>query len=60
MNRREFIAALMTAAVASPVVPVLAVETKLPEKTVEEIEVEFAAEIEAMIDDGTVTLILTN
>lgn len=60
MNRREFIAAVMTAAVASPLVPALAVEAKVPVKTVEEIEAEFATEIEAMTDDGTVTLILTN
>lgn len=60
MNRREFIAALMTAAVASPVVPVLAVEAKLPVKTVEEIEAEFAAQTQKMLADGTITFVLTN
>ena len=40
MNRRELIAAMMTATVASPLVPVLAGETELPVKTVEEIEAE--------------------
>jgi hypothetical protein len=60
MNRREFIAALTTATVASRLVPALAVETELPLKTVEEINAEFAAHTQKMIDDGTVTLILTN
>jgi hypothetical protein len=60
MNRRELIAAMMTATVASPLVPVLAGETELPVKTVEEIEAEFAAEIKRMLADGTITVILTN
>ena len=60
MNRREFIAAMVTATVASPLVPSLAVETELPVKTVEEIEAEFAAQTQKMIDDGTITIILTN
>ena len=60
MNRREFIAAMMTVTVASPLVPAMAVETELPVKTVEEIEAEFAAETQKMIDDGDITVILTN
>ena len=60
MDRKEVIAALTTATVASPLVPVLAGESELPALTVEEIEAEFAAQTQKMIDDGTVTLILTN
>lgn len=60
MNRREFIAALTTATVALPLILVLAVEQELPVKTVEEVEAEFAAETQRMIDDGEITVILTN
>ena len=60
MNRREFIAALTTATVASPMIPAMAVETEMPVKTVEEIDAEFAAQTQKMIDDGTITVILTN
>ncbi len=60
MNRREFIAALTTASVASPLVPALAVEQELPVKTLDEIDAEFAAQTQKMIDDGEITVILTN
>jgi hypothetical protein len=60
MNRREFIAALATATVAAPILPALAVEDEVPVKTLDEINAEFAAHTQKMIDDGTVTLILTN
>ena len=60
MDRKEVLAAMMTATVASPLVPVLAGETELPVKTVDEIDAGCAAQTQKMIDDGTVTLILTN
>ena len=60
MNRREFITALTTATVASPLVPALAVEQELPVKTLDEINAEFAAETKRMIDEGEITVILTN
>jgi hypothetical protein len=58
MNRREFIAALTTATVASPLVPALAVEAEVKVMTVEEIEAVFAAQLQKMPDGGTI--ILTN
>ena len=60
MNRREFIAALTTATVVSPILPALAVEAEVPVMTAEEIETEFAAHTQKMIDDGTITFMLTN
>lgn len=60
MNRREFIAALTTATVASPLLPAMAVEAEVPVMTAEEIEAEFAAHTQRMIDEGEITVILTN
>lgn len=60
MNRREFIAALTTASVASSLVPALAVEAEVSVMTAEEIEAEFAAHTQKMTDDGTITFVLTN
>ena len=57
MNRREFIAALTTATVASPLVPALAVESVL---TIDEFEASIAAQTEEMIADGTISIVLTN
>ena len=50
----------MTATVVSPMLPAMAVEAEVPVLTAEEIKAEFAAHTQKMIDDGTITLILTN
>lgn len=60
MNRREFIAALATATVATPLVPALAVKPELPLKTLNEINTEFAAQTQRMMADGTNTVVATN
>ena len=42
MNRREFIAALTTATVASPILPAMAVEAEVPVKAAREAETQAA------------------
>jgi hypothetical protein len=56
MNRREFIAALTTATVASPILPAMAVEAEVPVMTAEEIEAEFAAHTQKMLAGATIVL----
>jgi hypothetical protein len=47
MNRREFIAALTTATVASPILPAMAVEAEVPVMTAREAETQEAGSFRA-------------